>query len=203
MSGARRIAVAWVVALVAPGGIASGQPLTQRLPDPLADPQSAGSDARPRDPAGNPPKIPITMRPGEILGGDAPAADLLAPPPPPLSLEHSIDPDSYVSGPSDMFELDVWGPQNFELKLTADLEGRLFIPRVGFLPVAGKTLSAVRAAMKSKVRAVYPGLSFDLRLVSPRSFVVHVVDNVKQPGAYISRALDRVSTVIARAGVTT
>jgi protein involved in polysaccharide export with SLBB domain len=30
-----------------------------------------------------------------------------------------------------------------------------------------------------------------------------VVDNVKQPGAYTSRALDRVSTVIARAGVAT
>ena len=196
--------MALVAALVARGGIASAQPLTQRIPDPLQpDPQAAGSDARPRDPAGNAAKIPITMRPGEVLGGDVPAADLLAPPPPPLSIEHSIDPDTYVSGPSDMFELDVWGPQNFELKLTADLEGRLFIPRVGFLPVAGKTLSAVRAAMKSKVRAVYPGLNFDLRLVSPRSFVVHVVDNVKQPGAYTSRALDRVSTVIARAGVTT
>src|SRR6185295_674396 len=87
------------------------------------------------------------------------------------------------------------------LRLTADLEGRAFIARVGFIAVAGKTLSAVRAAMKSKIRTVYPGLSFDLTLVSPRSFVVHVVDNVKQPGAYTSRALDRVSTVIARAGV--
>lgn len=89
--------MALVVALVAVGGIASAQPLTQRVPDPLADPQAAGSDARSREPASNGPKIPITMVPGEVLGGDVPAADLLAPGPPPLSIEHSIDPDTYVS----------------------------------------------------------------------------------------------------------
>src|SRR5262245_1772538 len=98
MSGARRTAVALVVALVVPGAIASGQPLTQRLPDPLTDPQ-AGSDARPRDPATSQSKIPITLRPGEVLGGDVPAADLLAPAPPPLSIEHPIDPETYVCGP--------------------------------------------------------------------------------------------------------
>lgn len=147
------------------------------------------------------------MRPNsDALGSDAATAapaPLFAPVPPPLSIEYAIDPETYVCGPSDVFELAFWGSQNFQLKVTTDLEGRAFLARVGFVTVAGKTLSTVRTAMKSKVRALYPGLNFDLTLVSPRSFVVHVVDNVKQPGAYTSRALDRVSTVIAKAGVTT
>lgn len=148
--------------------------------------------------------MPITLRPGETLGGDTSGGQVLGGerivPPPPLSIEHPIDPETYVCGPGDIFELDFWGTQNLQLKLTTDLEGRAFIPKVGFIAVAGKTLSAVRTAMKSRIRAVYPGLNFDLTLLSPRSFVVHVVDNVKQPGAYTSRALDRVSTVIERAG---
>jgi polysaccharide export outer membrane protein len=151
--------------------------------------------------------MPVTLRPGEVLGSDSAGGQVvggerLVPAQPPLSIEHPIDPETYVCGPGDVFELEFWGSQNMQLRLTTDLEGRAFISKLGFVTVAGKTLSAVRTAMKSRIRAVYPGLNFDLTLLSPRWFVVHVVDNVKQPGAYITRALDRVSTVIARAGVT-
>lgn len=200
--------------MVAITSVASAQP----IPDPRT-PAPPAPEARP---ASNEPRIPVTLRPGEVLGSDSTGgqvvggqivggqvvggpvvgSDLLVPPPP-LSIEHPIDPQTYICGPGDVFELDFWGSQNLQLRLTTDLEGRAFIAKIGFVPVAGKTLAVVRTAMKTKVRAVYPGLNFDLTLVSPRSFVVHVVDNVKQPGAYTSRALDRVSTVISRAGVTT
>jgi len=191
MPAVRRTAIA----LVAITSIASAQPLPSDPRPSEADPRSTGGG----------PRVPVTLRPGaEVLGGDvvAPVSPVgLAPSQPPLSIEHPIDPETYVCGPGDVFELDFWGSQNLQLKVTTDLEGRAFIQRVGFIPVAGKTLSVVRAAMKSKIRTVYPGLTFDLTLLSPRSFVVHVVDNVKQPGTYTSRALDRVSTVIARAGI--
>ncbi|HZJ62436.1 MAG TPA: SLBB domain-containing protein [Kofleriaceae bacterium] len=190
MQGVGRTAVA----LVAITGIASAQPLPP-------DPRSA-EDNRRSPSAG--PTVPITVRPGgDILGRDIVPPLGVVPSEPPPSIEHPIDPRTYACGPGDVFELDFWGSQNLQLKLTTDLEGRAFIPRVGFIPVAGKTLAAVRTAMQSKIRAVYPGLSFDITLLSPRSFLVHVVDNVKQPGSYISRALDRVSTVIARAGIET
>src|ERR1041384_8180913 len=197
MSGVSKAAVA-LVALVGHGalaGLASAQPAFDPLsPEPRSDPR-----AEPRSRGGDP-KIPVTLPPSAELpgGGVVSPTSLFAPPSvlSPLSLEHPVDPETYVCGPSDVFELDFWGSQNFQLKLTTDLEGRAFLARVGFVTVAGKTLAAVRTAMKSKVRALYPGLNFDLTLVSPRSFVVHVVDNVKQPGSYTSRALDRVSTVI-------
>ena len=190
MQGVGRTAVA----LAAITGIASAQPLP-------SDPRSA-EDNRRSPSAG--PTVPITVRPGgDVLGRDIIPPLGVAPSEPPPSIEHPIDPKTYACGPGDVFELDFWGSQNLQLKLTTDLEGRAFIPRVGFIPVAGRTLSAVRTAMQSKIRAVYPGLSFDITLLSPRSFLVHVVDNVKQPGSYTSRALDRVSTVIAKAGIET
>jgi len=147
-------------------------------------------------PAGT--KIPVTM-PGstEVLGAESAAATSRAAP---IALEQPIDPDHYICGPGDVFELNFWGKQNFRLSISADLEGRAFISKIGYVPVAGKTLTAVRDLVKKKVRHSYPGLRFDLTLTRPRSFVVHVADNVKKPGAQVARPIDRVSAVLDRAG---
>lgn len=176
-----------VVALVAIASIASAQPLPDPVPPDARTPGSGG-EAR----------IPITG-PGntEVMGAEGTG---ISTPPAPISIEHPIDPDAYICGPGDVFELNFWGQQNFRLRIAADLEGRTFISKVGFVAVAGKTLTAVRTAIKSKVRTQYPGLQFDLTLVVPRTFLVHVVDNVKQPGTYPTHPLDRVSTVLAKAG---
>lgn len=172
-----------LIVLVAARG-AVGQP----QPDMPTTPQRSGGDS----------KIPISMPSNsEVLASEHPQVSAA---PPPLALEQPIDPNSYVCGAGDVFELDFWGQQNFRLRLMADLEGRAFIEKVGFVDVAGKTLSAVRTAVKKKVRSTYPGLQFELTLVAPRTFTVHVADNVKTPGAYSTNAVERVSVVLGRAG---
>src|SRR5262249_30470918 len=103
-------------------------------------------------------------------------------------------------GPGDVFELDFWGQQNFRLRIAVDLEGRTFVSKIGFVNVAGKTLSAVRKAIKDKVRTNYPGLQFELTLAVPRTFLVHVVDNVKQPGIYTAHPIERLSAILSKAG---
>ena len=120
--------------------------------------------------------------------------------PAPISLEKPIDPATYLCGPGDVFELNFWGRQNFRLQIAADLEGNAFISKIGFVHVAGKSLTAVRALVKKKVQREYPGLGFELTLTKPRTFLVHLVDNVKTPGAYPASALERISTTLARAG---
>jgi polysaccharide biosynthesis/export protein len=172
-------------------GVTSAQP-TPGAPD------VPSYDARPNG-AGT--KIPVTS-PGatEVMDAENTATSSSAAA---VALEQPIDATAYTCGPGDTFELNFWGQQNFRLKIAADLEGRMFISKVGFVSVAGKTLSAVRVDVNKKVRANYPGLKFELTLVSPRSFVVHVANNVKRPGAYASNPLERVSSVLAHAGGTT
>jgi protein involved in polysaccharide export with SLBB domain len=187
----RRIVVG-MVALAATVNVALAQPY------PIEDP-------RPQNERPTTTRMPVTM-PADPEPLDpsttVPPSDLVpAPPAPPVSLEQPIDPDRYVCGPGDVLELNFWGQQNLRLKLTIDLEGRAFIPKVGYVAVADKTLSAVRTAIKQKVRANYPGLSFDLTVQAPRTFVVHVVENVKHPGTFTAHAIDRVSTVLAHAGI--
>jgi len=188
--------IAGIALLFAQLGPVAGQPM---IPDDPAQqesgPKSSGASA----------KIPIAMpNSAEVLGGEAataaePATDARFAPKP-ISLEQPIDPDHYICGPGDVFELDFWGQQNFRMPITADLEGRAFISRVGFVAVGGKTLTQVRKEVQRKVRGDYPGLQFELTLVTPRTFLVHVVDNVKHPGSYPAHPLERVSVVLASAG---
>jgi protein involved in polysaccharide export with SLBB domain len=160
--------------------------------DPTQDPRLNGGGST---------KIPVTMSGGtEVMGAEGAATSASAAP---IALEQPIDPDKYTCGAGDTFELNFWGQQNFRLKIAADLEGRVFITKVGYVAVAGKSLTTVRAEVNKKVRSNYPGLKFELTLLAPRSFVVHVAENVARPGAYTAQPVERVSSVLSRAGGST
>lgn len=176
-----------VVALACAGRVVMAQP---SLPSPMSDPT-----AQARTPTTT---IPVSVDgKTEVLEAETAASSAG---PAPVALEQPVDPATYICGPGDAFELNFWGQQNFRLKIGADLEGKLFITKVGYVEVAGKTLQAVRELVKQRVRSTYPGLRSDLTLVAARSFLVHIVDNVKLPGLYTATPLERVSAVLARAG---
>ena len=117
-----------------------------------------------------------------------------------VALEGPLDPDRYLCGPGDVFELNFWGAQNFKVRATADLEGKAFLSRIGYVSVSGQSLSAVRTTVRKAVARSFPGLNFELSLVQPRTFLVHVVNNVAHPGPVHATQLDRLSTVLERAG---
>jgi protein involved in polysaccharide export with SLBB domain len=192
LAATMNVAVAQVYPTELPGDQrGSGAPVpTTRMPVTMPSSTPANPGDEPFDPSN-------TSSPDEALPPVIASTFV----PPPVSLEQPIDPDTYVCGAGDGLELNFWGQQNLRLALKVDLEGRAFIPKVGYVAVAGKTLTAVRAAMKQKVRGNYPGLQFDLTVETPRTFLVHVVENVKHPGSFPAHAVDRVSTVLARAGV--
>ena len=180
------------VVTIALVGLGAGRPASaQPVVDPLPAPAGAGGTT----------KIPVSGLNGtEVLKPEATGSSSSAPT---LSIDEPINPDTYTCGPGDEFELNFWGQQNFRLRIAADLEGRAFISKVGFVQVSGKSLSAVRKEMNKKIRENYPGLHFELTLTRPRTFLVHLVDNVTKPGIYVAHPLERVSSVIARAGLLT
>jgi hypothetical protein len=115
-----------------------------------------------------------------------------------IPLEAPIDPSTYVCGPGDLFALHFWGPQNFQLHLGVDVEGRTFIAKLGHVKVAGHTLDKVRADITRAAKRHYPGVQIDLVLSQPRQFMVHIVGEVKKPGVYRARARARLDRPRAR-----
>jgi protein involved in polysaccharide export with SLBB domain len=115
-------------------------------------------------------------------------------------VDRPIDPDAYVVGPGDVLELNFWGLQNLKLKVTVDLEGRAFVPKIGYLALKGQALTKVRQALRDSVARYYPQLGFDLSLVEPRTFLVQAAGDVAKPGSHSARAVDRVAAFLERAG---
>lgn len=134
----------------------------------------------------------------EVMQGQRGAMEPLAAPSYPV--EAPIDPDKYICGRGDVFELNFWGRQNFKLRVTADLEGRTFLAKIGYVNIVGKTLTEARRIITQAVHRYYPGVNFDLSLAAPRSFVVHVAGYAGHPGGYVTTSIERVASLLARAG---
>jgi polysaccharide export outer membrane protein len=125
---------------------------------------------------------------------------VLAPALPQTPVDEPIDPEKYVCAGGDVLELNFWGAQNLRQRVTIDLEGRAFVPRVGYFVLQGKTLTQVRQVLRESISRFYPRLRFDVTLAEPRTFLLQVVDAVAHPGSYSARATERVAMLIARAG---
>lgn len=99
--------------------------------------------------------------------------------------------DSYIVGPNDELRLTVWGAADFQYDLTVDREGRINIPEVGQLTVAGKRLSTLREDVKQQLARSYSQLTtdpptafMDLTVTRLRPVQVFVMGEVPEPGGY-------------------
>lgn len=119
---------------------------------------------------------------------------------PSQSLETAIDPETYLIGPGDTFQIGIWTGDESELVLVVNPEGRLTIPTVGTLDVAKKPLQTVRELIKKRAAKKYIGAPISVNLVALRRFRVHVTGQVLNPGLYEALAVDRVSDLISKAG---
>jgi protein involved in polysaccharide export with SLBB domain len=147
-------------------------------------------------PPGQPPPPQFQQQAGEPPR----AQDRVPPQAASQPVDEPLDPERYVLGPGDVLELHFWGVENFRLRVAVDLEGRAFVPKVGYLSLQGKTLARAQQMMRESVARFFPRLGFGMTLTEPRTFLVQVVDDVSRPGPQPAKALDRVSTVISRAG---
>lgn len=159
-------------------------------------------DLRTRSPSGSAPAGEVTPLPARDMPFELEASRAELPvlgPAGTSPVDEPLDPDKYVCGSGDVLELNFWGVQNFKLRVIVDLEGRAFVPKTGYLTLKGKTFSEARRMIREAVSRQWR-LSFDVTLAEPRTFLVQVVDDVVRPASYPARAIDRVASIISRAG---
>ena len=107
-----------------------------------------------------------------------------------------IDAALYRLGPGDLLSLEMSGRLARAVTLPVDAEGLSSFPELGVVRVGGRTLADVRAQVLGKLRATYPGVRVDLRLVHLRTFKVYVSGQVKIPGASQANGATRASEVL-------
>ena len=118
----------------------------------------------------------------------------------PVALEKSVDPETYIIGPGDGFSFNIWGAMEMQHAIYVNPEGKILVPSVGEILVAGRTLEGVQKEVIDKSQPYYEKSKVSLTLESLRFFRVHVVGEVKFPGTYVAQAVNRISEMIASAG---
>ena len=90
----------------------------------------------------------------------------------------------YVVGPGDGLAIEMWGGVSQRLRRAVDREGRLALPEVGTVQVAGRSLGDVQRLVQSALRSQFRDVEADVSLARLRSVRVYVVGDVERPGAY-------------------
>jgi len=96
-------------------------------------------------------------------------------------------PKSYVIGPDDELQLDIYGNNISNQRLTVSPDGLVTVKYAGPVNLNGMTIEQATGVLKSRLTKFYPSLSsgetkIQLSLGSIRSIQVMVIGAVKKPG---------------------
>lgn len=109
-------------------------------------------------------------------------------------------PPDYVVGLGDEIQLTIWGSVDADLRLTVDRAGRIVIPRVGPVVVAGVRHADLNELLTRRVSQVFKNFQLSATLGRLRSIRYYVTGFVARPGAYSVSSLATVMTGLVQAG---
>lgn len=116
-----------------------------------------------------------------------------------LPMDLPAGPD-YVLGPGDGVSIDIWGGVAQRLQRIVDPSGRLALPEVGTVEVAGRTLGDVQRVVQAALRTQFHEVEADVSLSRIRSVRVYVVGEVEKPGPYDISSLSTPLNALYAAG---
>jgi protein involved in polysaccharide export with SLBB domain len=114
-------------------------------------------------------------------------------------LSPQVPPD-YVVAPGDEILLTLWGSVDADLRLMVDRGGRIGIPRVGAIQVAGVRNADLPAVVERRVAQVFKNFQLSVSLGQLRGIRIFVTGFVTKPGIYTVSALSTVVGALMRAG---
>lgn len=109
-------------------------------------------------------------------------------------------PPDYLITPGDEVALTIWGSIDADLRLVVDRAGRLNIPRVGSVLVAGVRYEDLPELLRRRVGQVFRNFQLSVSLGQLRSIRVYVTGFVSQPGSYVVNSLSTVFNAVMKAG---
>ncbi len=126
-------------------------------------------------------------------------ADVAADEPVATELGRQASPD-YILGPGDEIQVTIWGVIDGDLRLTVDRAGRVVIPRVGPVLLAGVRYGDLNEVIRARISQVFKNFQVSAALGKLRSIRVYVTGYAARPGSYTVSSLATVANVINLAG---
>jgi len=111
-----------------------------------------------------------------------------------------IVPPEYIVQGGDELQITLWGSVDADLRLVVDRTGRVSIPRVGPVMVAGARFGDLQELLTRRVAQTFKNFELSVSLGRLRGVRVFVTGFVQRPGAYSVAGLSTVMNVVMRAG---
>jgi len=108
-------------------------------------------------------------------------------------------PMKYVVGPGDEVKVVLWGRINASYNLQVDRDGKINIPSIGPLAVAGMTFEQMSAYLIQQAEQI-TGTNVDISMGALRTIPIFVLGDVRRPGAYTIGAFATITDALLLAG---
>ena len=108
-------------------------------------------------------------------------------------------PSHYVVGPGDQINILLWGRVSARHTLTVDRDGKITIPDIGPVQVAGMTFDQMSRLLIGKASQI-TGTNIDISMGSTRTIPIFVLGDVVRPGAHTIGALGTITDALLLAG---
>ncbi len=108
-------------------------------------------------------------------------------------------PMNYMIGPGDEVKILLWGRVNGQHDLVVDRDGKIVLPQIGPIFVAGMTFEEMSKKIISQAHQIV-GASVDISMGSLKTIPVFVLGDVRRPGAYTVGSLATVTDALLVAG---
>ena len=109
-------------------------------------------------------------------------------------------PAAYVINPGDTISIGLTGSVEGATNLTVDTDGRIFIPRVGAIVVAGTRYGDLQARIASAVGGQFRDFRVSVGVRQLRGIRVYVTGFANNPGAYSANSLSTLVNAVLAAG---
>ncbi|MDE2276557.1 MAG: SLBB domain-containing protein [Burkholderiales bacterium] len=109
-------------------------------------------------------------------------------------------PPDYLVQVGDEVAITIWGSVDADLRLVVDRSGRISLPRVGSIMLAGVRYADLPAVVGQRVGQVYKNFHVSVSLGQLRGLRVYVTGFVQRPGAVTVNALSTITAAVLRAG---
>ncbi|NPU84339.1 MAG: hypothetical protein HPY65_07605 [Syntrophaceae bacterium] len=108
-------------------------------------------------------------------------------------------PMNYVVGPGDEVKILLWGRVNGQHNLVVDRDGKIMLPQIGPIFVAGMTFEEMSKKVIAQAQQIV-GASVDISMGSLKTIPIFVLGDVRRPGAYTIGSLATITDALLMAG---
>lgn len=109
-------------------------------------------------------------------------------------------PSSYIVGPGDTVEVQLFGKENEQYDLVVSREGILNFPAIGPVAVAGLTFREMKQNLQQRIKEQMIGVKASISMGALRSIRIFVLGDAERPGSYTVSSLTTMTNALFVSG---